>query len=339
LPAPVGEPPGPEPSPTPLLDAEIRRAQAVTRQHFESIDAAETPAPAAPAVEVPAPKVDPIEAPPAQARPIPVAEPKPAESVLDLTAPLPPLAAATPTAREVEPPPLPAKIVLPSLVPIDPPEPGSSSPVAPPEPLRKSGESPAPSPRRSAGVAEDAEGGRPASPLPVAAAGEKLIEKIDRPAIAEPRRDAGPAPSEGASSKGNHEERPPLEIAALRLGTKVQGFGKVESLNPGALRPGQRLLVYWEMSGLQYQPRGDAFVSRLAAHLELRSGTDGPVVSEHAPRVAESVSPRRLQDYFASYPITMPANLGPGPYRLRLIQTDLIGHRATSRDLPITVIP
>ena len=92
------------------------------------------------------------------------------------------------------------------------------------------------------------------------------------------------------------------------------------------------------MAGLEYQPRGEVFVSRLAAHIELRSGSDGPVVWEQAPGTAEYVCNRRRHDYYVSYRIELPRTLEPGPYRLRLIQTDLVGNRVASREIPITIV-
>ena len=55
------------------------------------------------------------------------------------------------------------------------------------------------------------------------------------------------------------------------------------------------------MTGVEYQARGDRFVSRLAAHLEMRSAADGSVVWEHAAGTAEDVCERRRRDYFVSY--------------------------------------
>ena len=92
------------------------------------------------------------------------------------------------------------------------------------------------------------------------------------------------------------------------------------------------------MAGLEYQLRGEVFVSRLAAHIELRSGADGPVVWEQAPGTAEDVCPRRRRDYYVSYLVELPRTLQPGTYRLRLIQTDLVGNRAASSEIPVTIV-
>jgi hypothetical protein len=320
-----------------LLDAEIRRAQAVTRQHFESLNAPEAPAPVAPVAEVPAPAVDPVEMAPGQAAPAAVAEPMPAEPELDLIAPLPPLSA--PPRTEPEPAASPEKIGLPALMPVDSPGVGSVIPMLLPPLQRVPTEDRDAAPVTSTRVVAAEEVGRlalaTASP---ASAEEKSVEKKDKPTADARPSIEGTAPSGGPSIEDNREPRPPLEIASLRLCIRVKKIGQVESVDPGALKPGQRLLVYWEMSGLEYRARGDAFVSRLAAHLELRSGTDGPVVWELAPRAAEDVSASRRRDYYASYPIELPRTLEPGPYRLRLIQTDLIGNRAASRELAVTVV-
>ena len=119
-PAPAGAAPGPSESPTPLLDAEIRRARAITRQHFESLSA----------VEASPPVTAPVDAPAARPAPAPIAEPVPADPDPDLIAPLPPLAASTRTAIEPEQAGSAARITLPTLMPIDPSAPGSAGPVS-----------------------------------------------------------------------------------------------------------------------------------------------------------------------------------------------------------------
>src|SRR5262249_56912875 len=104
------------------------------------------------------------------------------------------------------------------------------------------------------------------------------------------------------------------------------------------VKPGQRVRVYCEMVGLEYRARGNAFVSRLAAHLELRPGTDGPVLWELSPGTAEDLCHRPRRDYYVSYLIQFPKTLEPGPSRLRLIQTDLVGNRAASGEIPLTIV-
>jgi hypothetical protein len=157
-------------------------------------------------------------------------------------------------------------------------------------------------------------------------------------AVAQPDEEDPPASGGSPARTDDREQRPPLEIAVLRLCSKVKEFGWVEPVNPGSLKPGQRVRVYCEMTGLEYQARGDAFVSRLSAHLELLSGTDGPVVWEQAMGTAEDLCHRRRRDYYVSYEVKVPQSLEPGPYRLRLIQTDLVSNRAASSEISVTIV-
>jgi hypothetical protein len=148
------------------------------------------------------------------------------------------------------------------------------------------------------------------------------------------RTDAGSAPATAATERQAH-----LEITELRLCRKVLGFGWFEPVDPTAVKAGQRLLIYCEMVGLEYQPRDQLFVSRLSSHIEVRSGNDESIVWEHAPPIAADLCRRPRRDYYVNYRIELPKTLEPGPYRLRLIQTDLIADRTTSNEVPITIVP
>jgi hypothetical protein len=91
------------------------------------------------------------------------------------------------------------------------------------------------------------------------------------------------------------------------------------------------------MTGLEYQAQGDAFVSRLAAHIELRPEGDGSIAWEQSPGIAEDLCNHRRRDCYANCRIELPRTLEPGPYRLRLIQTDLLADRTTSKEVPVTI--
>ena len=285
--------------PTPLLDAEIRRAESVNREYIASLNAVEpveTPA-------APPPPATPSPVPPAAAMATPAESPAPTPR----NDPTPPPAPASPT------------IEVPALIPIDPPSTGA---VSHPE--------------------------SPASPEialhPPIQPGPSIPEtsaQVDREPESTEERDQAEADTSTVAATPPTavvEARPVLEIAAIQLCSKVRGFGEVEAVDPDAIRPGQRVRIYCEMAGLEYRSQGDAFVSRLAAHIELRSGTEGPIVWEQSPEIALDLCQRPRRDYYVSYLIELPATMEPGPYRLRLVQTDLLGNRAASREIPITLI-
>lgn len=329
-PVPTGPPPAtPMTTPTPLLDAEIRRAQAVTRQQIESLQAADTPTP----------PVDPIATPPDQPEPSPspapaAAGPRPAEPGVETIAPLP-LAATPRAAIEPEPAGSPVGIVVPPLIPIEPSGAGSERPAAVTPTPSPTADTPAP-PSNPAATLADVREPEPRAQEPPPPRSESVAPD-EAAAIA--RKDAeGPATAGPAPARDDREAKPALEIAALRLCSGVKDFGDVQPMNPDRVRPGRDVLVYCEMAGLEWEPCDRGFVWRLAAHLELRSGTDGRIVWEQAMGTAKYESPRRRHDNFVSYRVLWPAHLEPGTYRLRLIQTDLVANRTTSSEIPVTLV-
>ena len=54
---------------------------------------------------------------------------------------------------------------------------------------------------------------------------------------------------------------------------------------------------------------------------------------------AEDVCRRRRRDYYVNYRFELPRSLGPGSYRLRLLQTDLVAGSATSTEIPLEIKP
>jgi hypothetical protein len=128
-----------------------------------------------------------------------------------------------------------------------------------------------------------------------------------------------------------------LEVAEFRLCRNITGFGSFESFADHRFEPGQRILIYCEMNGLEYEPSADSFLSRMSSHLELVAGTNGKVAWEQDLGSAEDSCRRIRRDYYVNYCIQLPPDLSPGHYRLRLIQTDLIGKQTAAADLPLEV--
>jgi hypothetical protein len=132
---------------------------------------------------------------------------------------------------------------------------------------------------------------------------------------------------------------PDLRIAELRLCRKVFGFGSFEPIGSSTVSIGQPFLLYCEMTGLHYEPKGDTFVSRLSARLALKATTKGSIVWEQTLDTAEDLCRRPRRDYFVNYRIELPRSLEPGTYQFRLIQTDLFADRSTTAEVPLTIVP
>jgi hypothetical protein len=131
----------------------------------------------------------------------------------------------------------------------------------------------------------------------------------------------------------------PLQVRALRLCRKVQGFGQYEPLDPVAARAGQPLLIYCELEGLKYQEADDGFRSRLESRVEVVPGSGGAAAWSQVLGTAEDHCLRRRRDYFVNYRLALPAGIAPGPYVLRLTQTDLLSGRSVSATVDLAVTP
>ena len=135
------------------------------------------------------------------------------------------------------------------------------------------------------------------------------------------------------------EPRDSLGISDLRLCRKVFGFGSFEPLADQSVKVGQRLLVYCELTGLQYEARDAGFVSRISSRVEVRPALGGPAVWEQELGDAEDLCRRQRRDYYVNYRVDLPKTLGPGSYSLRLLQTDLVAGCSTTSEIPLEITP
>jgi hypothetical protein len=143
----------------------------------------------------------------------------------------------------------------------------------------------------------------------------------------------------GTVREPNSVKAGPLGIGELRLCRSITGFGSFETLADERMKAGQRLLVYCELTGLQYEARNAGFVSRISSRVELKQAEGGPVVWEQELGNAEDKCRRRRRDYYVNYFVDLPKTLRPGSYRLRLLQTDLVAGCSTSSDIPLEIMP
>ena len=150
---------------------------------------------------------------------------------------------------------------------------------------------------------------------------------------------AGDLPSAIVAQVAVPEHRAPLVISELRLCRKVFGFGSFEPLAEPRVKVGQHLLVYCELTGLQYETRDEGFVSRIASRVEVRPAEGVAILWEQELGAAADLCRRQRRDYYVNYRVDLPITLGPGSYRLRFLQTDLIAGSATSTEIPLEISP
>ena len=133
-------------------------------------------------------------------------------------------------------------------------------------------------------------------------------------------------------------DRPdPLGIGKVCLCRKILGFGSFEPLPEPSVKAGQRILLYCEMTGMQYEAKESSFVSKLSSKIEIRSVHDGGFAWAQELGPAQDVCASRRRDFFVNYAFCLPKTLRPGSYRLRLTQTDLVANESVSTEVPLEI--
>jgi len=212
------------------------------------------------------------------------------------------------------------------------------------------------------GSAQPAQSAGSTRPLPVvlALSGEAQGSTQSTKGPTDPSAELGPAPlppSEASGKRGNpspdlslenpipslepvpRQSSPPLNVANLQLCRKVNGFGSCEPLPGATVQPGQWVLLYCEMTGLTYEATDAGYLSRLSARLELRAPESETVLWEQELGIARDVCSRARHDYYVSYRLKLPRSLSAGPYRLRIVQTDLAANHSVPSEIPVTFGP
>jgi hypothetical protein len=91
------------------------------------------------------------------------------------------------------------------------------------------------------------------------------------------------------------------------------------------------------MEGPQIQETDSGYRSRLGSRVELTLPSGGDPIWSQSLGAAEDQCLRRRRDYFVNYRLTLPSQLSPGPYLLRLTQTDLLTGRSVASSLDVTL--
>jgi hypothetical protein len=164
----------------------------------------------------------------------------------------------------------------------------------------------------------------------------KPAPKLPAAMTSRPAKTAESNSSHGrAESPARSDDR--LSVANLQLCRKVAGFGSFEPWGPPTVKPGQRVLLYCEMTGLRYEAAESGFVSRLSTRVELRRADTGKLIWEEELGIAKDACSRVRHDYYVSYRLKLPESLPAGKHRLRIAQTDLAANRSASSEVELTV--
>jgi len=148
-----------------------------------------------------------------------------------------------------------------------------------------------------------------------------------------PAPPAGEAPSEIAVSEPLPAE--PLTIQNACFASRVQAWGILDRFASDRFRPGQEVIVYFELDGLSAgeSPAGhttciDSTLRLVAAGTLIRDWSFEPI--------AETCRARR-HDYFARYVVRIPDDAPTGPCQLELAVTDTLSGERTATSLPLEI--
>ena len=119
--------------------------------------------------------------------------------------------------------------------------------------------------------------------------------------------------------------------------TRVRGWGSVDRFPTAAFRPGQEVIVYFELDRLQIRSAADGHTTGIDASFRLIDA-GGARVGQWAfePIVETCPAPRR--DYFARYFLRIPEDAKPGRHRLEWSVTDTVAEASRQAHLDLDVV-
>jgi hypothetical protein len=181
------------------------------------------------------------------------------------------------------------------------------------------------------GRPSDQTAGEPRSSEPVIR--QPLLLPVTIPDLA---KNEEPQPIDPATAE------PPAGVAfaarQLLLARKVSGWGQVEPIDAEHLTAGQRVIVYFELLGLEARESPAGFTTHVDTAIRLVSDR-GETLQQWRFDPLEETCPSRRQDYFARYLLTLPEDLAAGDYQLALTITDRVSGGITQGGIRLGIVP
>lgn len=180
----------------------------------------------------------------------------------------------------------------------------------------------------------------PAAPEPVAPPAETVVPSFAPPADAPA---PAPAPAGSASEPRDQEQQSALPVPAPTLAvrnacfaTRVQAWGVVERFQAARFRPGQEVIVYFELDNLSSGRSAAGHTTCIDASLALVAG-DGTAIRDWSfEPIAETCAAQR-HDYFARYVIRIPEATVAGAFRLDIDVVDTLAGTTARASLPLEI--
>jgi hypothetical protein len=130
-----------------------------------------------------------------------------------------------------------------------------------------------------------------------------------------------------------------LQIPAIKLCTKVDGFGVYEEIKSPSFTAGRRnrFIVYCEVKNFRSEPTEDnQWRVLLAQRIKILNG-EGKTVFQASDEDVPYVSHRMIEDFFLVQVVDLPASLSPGKHLLRVYVEDKLAGKATENQVEFVV--
>jgi len=162
-----------------------------------------------------------------------------------------------------------------------------------------------------------------------AAARIELIEPSATADVVLPPADEPSTPDDAAAGP---------DVRNACFATRVRAWGVVDRFPRAAFRPGQEVLVYFELENLLARQSAAGHTTGVDTAIRLVAANGEQVQDWAFPPLVETChAPRR--DYFVRYFLTVPDGLAPGQYRLEFLVTDTLAGGSTEAALDLDVLP
>ena len=194
----------------------------------------------------------------------------------------------------------------------------------PPEAVPPAAESETPPASTAAGTVMPAAAPPAAPPAPPVIAAEPVPKT---PAEPPPRAPAEPTAAPVATG---------LAIRNACFASRVQAWGVVDRFASHRFRPGQDLIVYFELDNLAARAGEDGHTTCIDTSLRLLGPDGGQIHAWSFEPIAETCAARR-RDYFARYVLRIPETATPGPCALDIGVRDTLGETTATATLPLVI--
>jgi len=130
---------------------------------------------------------------------------------------------------------------------------------------------------------------------------------------------------------------PDVSVNNACFATRVQAWGAVDRFTADRFRPGQEVIVYFELENLSVDRTPAGHTTCIDTDLVLVAA-DGRRIHDWSFEPIQETCPARRRDYFARYVVRIPGSAPAGSCRLEIAVTDTLAGRTATTTLPLEIV-